>query len=115
MTTNAPNMFNCNVKKYLITCDNWFVAPDGKEYKAAWGEVKIIDDSFLGIKTNKGSSNWFAQVGSDKKHIIIAGCQIHYAVICDKKPCVSRVDSWSNIEKGGISEYKRPTKIYIAE
>lgn len=41
--------------KYLITTNNWFYAPNGHKYKAIWGEVRIIDDSFLGIKTNRGS------------------------------------------------------------
>lgn len=41
--------------KYLITTDSWFTAPDGKDYKAAWGEVEIVDDTFLGLKTNRKS------------------------------------------------------------
>lgn len=43
--------------KYLITTDNWFIAPDGKSYRAAWGSVEILNDSFLGIQTNRNSSN----------------------------------------------------------
>ena len=39
--------------KYLITTDNWFYAPDGKEYRAAWGDVEIVEDSFLGLKTKQ--------------------------------------------------------------
>ncbi len=50
--------------KYLITTDSWFIAPDGKEYKAVWGEVKILEDKFLGISTNRNSSNWYAKIGS---------------------------------------------------
>lgn len=26
--------------KYLITTDAWFYAPDRKQYKSVWGEVK---------------------------------------------------------------------------
>ena len=51
--------------KYLITTDSWFYAPDGKQYKAVWGEVSILSDSILEIKTNARSANWFARVGSD--------------------------------------------------
>ena len=29
--------------KYLITTDAWFIAPDGHSYKAAWGEVEIVE------------------------------------------------------------------------
>ena len=63
--------------KYLITTDNWFVAPDGREYKAAWGEVEIMEDNILGVKTNRNSVNWYAKVGSENNHIIIAGCQVN--------------------------------------
>jgi hypothetical protein len=101
--------------KYLITADGWFYAPDGRMYRSAWGEVQIISDDFLGIKTNRGSTNWYAQIGSDKKHIIIAGCQIHYAVKCEEKPNSERCSDWNTNEQKGINEYERPTVIYIAE
>ena len=39
--------------KYLITTDSWFIAPNGRNYKAAWGDVEVMEDSFLGIKTNR--------------------------------------------------------------
>ena len=67
--------------KYLINTDSWFTAPDGKNYKAVWGDVEIVDDSILGLKTNRMSTNWFAKVGSEDKHVIIAGCQIQNAMI----------------------------------
>ena len=53
-------------EKYLITTDSWFYAPDGNEYKAAFGTVTgvINDEEALGIKTNRGSSNWFIQIVS---------------------------------------------------
>ena len=72
--------------KYLITTDSWFYGADGIQYKAVWGEVKITTDDVLGVKTNSKSSNWYAKVSGEKNHIIIAGCQIHYAVKTDKKP-----------------------------
>src|SRR3546814_15952739 len=62
----------------LITTDNWFYAPDGKSYRAAFGTVKAIRSSeiALGVKTNSKSTNWYVEVGN----MLIAGCQIHYAV-----------------------------------
>jgi len=33
----------------------------------------------LGISTNRHSTNWYVQIGN----LVIAGCQIHYAVKCD--------------------------------
>lgn len=100
--------------KYLITTDEWFIAPDGKTYKAAWGEVRVISDSILGIKTNARSANWFAKVGSGENHIIIAGCQIHYAIRREEKPNVEIVEDW-DVSGGDLKQYQRPTKIYIAE
>ena len=101
--------------KYLVSCNEWFYAPDGKQYIAVWGEVIILDDnSTLGIKSNRNSTNWFAKVGSEDKHVIIAGCQIHYAVKCIIKPNIDDVEDW-NIEAGNCIKTLRPTKIYIAE
>lgn len=101
--------------KYLITTDNWFTAPDGKLYKAAWGNVEILEDSVLGVKTNRNSSNWYAKVGSTENHIILAGCQIHYAVRCEEKPNTGMAEDWNSAEVNAGQVYKRPSMIYIAE
>jgi hypothetical protein len=98
--------------KYLITADNWFYTPDGRQYKAVWGEVEILSDEFLGIKTNIRSSNWFAKIGTEKNHVIIAGCQIHYACKCEKKPKANYLDI--NIIDGVTKTEERPYAIYIA-
>jgi len=97
--------------KYLITSDSWFLAPDGQEYRGAWGEIEILEDNILGLKTNRNSTNWYAKIGSEEKHVIIAGCQIHYAVKCSITP--SNIDSEMVNEKG--VKYYHPSKIYIAE
>jgi hypothetical protein len=100
--------------KYLITTTDWFYAPDGVQYKAAWGNVELFDDSILGIKTNRNSVNWFAKVGSEDKHIIIAGCQINYSVRCEDKPNTEFALDWQgSAEKLNI--FHRPSGIYIAE
>ena len=101
--------------KYLINTDEWFVAPNGKNYKAAWGNVKIVEDTSLGLKTNRNSTNWYAKVGSEDNHIIIAGCQIHYAVRCENKPTTEPSDEWVADANNGLREYKAPSRIYIAE
>lgn len=101
--------------KYLITTDKYFTAPDGKTYQAAWGDVKIVDDSVLGVKTNRQSSNWYAVVGANDKEIIIAGCQIFYAIKCEEKPNVAQVMDWHTNNDGLVVESSRPTKIYIAQ
>ena len=101
--------------KYLINTDNWFTGPDGKQYKAVWGNVNIIEDVILGLKTNKNSTNWYAQVGSDDHHVIIAGCQIHYAIKCNNKPNTNPSDDWEADATNGVKEFKVPSRIYIAE
>ncbi len=68
-------------QRVLITTDCWFIAPDGHSYKAAWGTVVEILDSqeTLGVRTNARSTNWYVQLGN----MLIAGCQIHYAIACE--------------------------------
>ncbi|AGO48412.1 hypothetical protein Phi10:1_gp071 [Cellulophaga phage phi10:1] len=97
--------------KYLINTDSYFIAPDGREYKAVYGEVEILNDTFLGVKTNARSANWFAKVGTEDNHVIIAGCQIHYATKTTNEINRGGSDSWS--EDG--STFKLPCRIYFAE
>jgi len=99
--------------KYLITTDAWFYAPDGRQYKSVWGEVEIVSDSILGIKTNVRSSNWFAKIGSNKNHVIVAGCQIHYACKSEKQP--ETIFSDITIIDGIRKTEERLYAIYIAE
>jgi hypothetical protein len=100
--------------KYLITTDAWFYGADGKQYKSVWGIVEIVSDAILGIKTNVRSSNWFAKVSGEKNHVIIAGCQIHYAVKTDEKPNIGLTADYT-IEVGEVKNYNRPTSIYVVE
>jgi hypothetical protein len=100
--------------RYLITTDRWFVAPDGKSYNSVWGNVQVLEDSLLGVKTNRNSTNWYAQIGGNGKEIIVAGCQIHYAIRCEAAPNIEHVEDWS-VDAGQYFSYTRPTKIYIAE
>jgi len=101
--------------KYLITTDHFFYGPDGNQYRAAWGEVNIMEDSILGIKTNRNSTNWYVKVGNEERFVIIAGCQIHYAIRCENKPDISGINSWDASAEHGLKEYKIPNPIYIAE
>lgn len=98
-------------KKCLISTDNWFYAPDGVQYKAVHGTVKGVfhDEETLGIKTNRGSTNWYVQIGN----MVIAGCQIHYAIECENVNMEEVADS--SIEAGEIKRYTRPCYIYNAD
>lgn len=103
-----------NGKRYLVTSDHYFVAPDGESYLSAWGAayLKTTDDVF-GFKPARPSTNWFLKIGSDENHIIMAGCQIHYAIRCETEP----MDKYSGkLEKCGTSSIeKSASRIYIAE
>lgn len=97
--------------RVVITTNNWFYAPDGKEYRGVFGTVKAVcsDEQTLGIKTNRNATNWYAVVGN----MTIAGCQICYVIRADKAP-PDEVDSWHTHE--GVTKIsKRPTTIYNAD
>lgn len=100
--------------KYLITTNDWFYAPDGKKYRSVWGDVEILSDSLLGVETNRNSTNWYAKVGSEENHAIIAGCHIHYAIKCNEKPNSSRIVE-IQYNENGVREIERDCEIYIAE
>ncbi len=99
-------------EKHLITTDSWFIAPDGNQYKAVFGTVTDVrsDEQTLGIKTNRGSTNWYVVIGN----MIVAGCQIHYCIRTDQ---FSSAPGKREIEHNGKieinSEYK--TRIYNAD
>ncbi len=103
--------------RYLITTEEWFIGPDGKQYKAVWGDVTILDDTILGVKTNRNSVNWYVMVGGPENHMIVAGCQVKYAIRCDKKPENGEVQDYHTAEKkeDGIARYNRPTQILVIE
>lgn len=71
-------------KKYLITVDDWFYAPDGKQYHAVFGTIQGFHNSLetLGIKVNIRSADWYMSIGNGNT-MSIAGCRIHYAIQTD--------------------------------
>ena len=60
-------------KKFLITTDQWFLAPDGEQYKAVFGTVKAIntDEETLVL-----IPNGYITIGD----ITIDCCQLHYVI-----------------------------------
>lgn len=72
---------------YLITTNAWFIAPDGEEYRGAWGKCKVdTTENVFGFTPTRPSTNWYCIVGDGDNSIVIAGCQIHYAVRCKTRP-----------------------------
>jgi hypothetical protein len=99
-------MFNPEIK-YLVTTDNWFIGPDGEQYRAAWGNVEVFTAQDVWGFTPARSTNWFAKVGG----AIIAGCQIHYAVECPKAPA-RKQGRYKNKDTGEDMPFNN---IYISE
>lgn len=101
--------------KYLITTDSWFYGHDGKKYRSVYGTVKVLKDSFLGIDTNRNSTNWYIQVGNEYSHLIIAGCQIHYAQKLGNAPFSGRVKEIHYDGAGKSEEVIRDSEILILQ
>jgi hypothetical protein len=97
--------------KILITTNEWFTAPDGSTYKSAWGTVAAIEtaEETLGVRTNARSTNWYLRLGS----MLIAGCQIHYAISTDKVN-LGPAKNWSTFE-GKLIQNESPSMIYNAD
>lgn len=98
-------------KNVLITCQGWFLAPDGKQYLGAWGKLTAIHEAgkTLGFIPNRSHANWFIELGP----MIIMGCQVMYLIACPNEPELGEVDDF--VEKDGeIKIFKRPSKIYKA-
>jgi hypothetical protein len=110
------NLFD-ESKKFVVTTSEWFIAPDGKHYKAVWGKVKVFkDDETLGIKTNHNSANWYAIIGEGDQAVIVAGCQIKYACVSMNKPKLERYTELRiSDHTAGTYQAMREVAIYCTE
>ena len=44
-------------------------------------------EQVFGFQRRRPSTNWFLVIGRRKaRRVVVAGCQIHYAVRCDERP-----------------------------
>lgn len=100
-------------KNVLFTCNQWFTAPDGKDYKVVYGTLKAIlktDDVFgFSARATAGHVNYIFEVGN----MVIAGCQVQYGVLCPTPPDFQTKPNWLAHE-GKIIPYDRPNVIYNA-
>lgn len=100
---------------YIIKSDSWFPAPDGESYTEVWGKVYIKSaEEVLGLKPNMRSANWYAIVGTEENHVVIAGCQIHSACFAPKPPLNKTQKCWS-MENGVLLVGVKPSSLYIAD
>lgn len=100
-------------KKALVTCDNWFYAPNGRQYRAAFGTIKAVRtaEDTLGVRPNGRSTNWYVEVGN----MTIAGCQIHFVVRTDTCNTVGDVEDYASDAADGVKKFLRPNTIYNAD
>lgn len=94
----------------LITTQNWFYAPDGKQYRAVWGTLKAIRtaEDNLGVRPRGPSTNWYVEVGDTS----IAGCQVMYCIRTDVVNLGPAIDL--NEHEGRFTPNERPSAIYNA-
>ena len=92
----------------LVTTNDWFLAPNGTEYKAVFGTVTAIGSAVdvLGVETN----DWYLDIGD----MIIAGCQINCLIRTDQYDD-GHTSSWSNDRDGNAKVSAVPCKIYKAD
>lgn len=78
-------------ERLLISTDDWFCAPDGQKYRAAWGLCRVLGaEDILGFSP-KQSTNWVMQVGTGRDSLFILGCRIHHVQLCPDRPLGSDV------------------------
>ena len=100
-------------KTYLITMDAWFTAPNGMRYNCVFGTVRSIINAAdqLGITVNSRSMNFYINIGN----LSIAGCQVHYAVECERIDTNLGGVYDFTIKDGEIICYIRDSYIYDAD
>ena len=100
-------------KKVLLTCNNWFCAPDGLDYRYIHGTFNGIIEAkdLLGFKPRRQNVEWYISIGD----MLIAGCQVNYAALCNSAPSSEvKGDLLWKITDHGVSSGERPgKKIYI--
>ncbi len=65
----------------------------------------------LGFQPNGRSANWFVRVGQGEKSIVVAGCQIHYAIQLKEKPVIKTGGFWRESDRQNVAH----NMIYLAE
>jgi hypothetical protein len=100
-------------KKVLITCESYFVGPDGKDHGAVWGTLTGVYEAgkHLGFIPNRAHANWYYEIGG----LVIMGCQVKYLSLCENQP---EPDGHSWAMKEGMEkplEYRSPFKILILQ
>jgi hypothetical protein len=103
---------NINIgDRVIATCCEYFVAPDGKQYRAVFGTVRAIRTAkqTMGIDPGPRHTTWYIEIGC----MTIAGCRVLYAIKADTFNRESTSD-WV-VEQGLCKEYSRPCIVFDAD
>lgn len=100
------------IGKHIVTADEWFIGPDGEEYKGAYGEVEIINAKDVFGFTPMRSANWYAKIGTPDDYVIIAGCKVHFSALANNPPLQTHTKGWTLHEKE-IFHFDKPSFIYV--
>jgi hypothetical protein len=81
-------------KKCLVTFSNWFHAPDGQVYKAAWGKITILTEKrkTVGFSADIVNESYNRigcndiQIGDGDKSLIVSGSLIQFVLECSDIP-----------------------------
>ena len=101
-------------KKVLITTSAWFIAPDGKQYRAVHGTLKGVHESgkTLGFIPNRAHANWYIEVGA----MFIMGCQALYIIECEEVPNAETIREHTYSEATGTyTEILKPNPVFITD
>ena len=74
-----------------VQFDEWFFAPDGQQYRVAFGPCFVTKARELFGFEPKNSANWYVRVGADDKAVLLAGCRVHAVQLTQIKPAGSHV------------------------
>lgn len=98
-------------KKVLITTQEFFVAPDGLQYKSVLGSfmgVHSSEELLSNTETYETPRKWYLRVGS----MMIPESQVNSIVITEEAMLGGVKEYLSSFEKNG---YTRPSFIYNAD
>lgn len=115
---NETTAFGYIGRNVLVTCSEWFFAPDGQNYKAVFGKLKNVhkDENVMGFPVNRSHANWFMEIGG----MCIAGCQVKYIIQtdeCNIDPVVDFSTERTHTHESThpnltVEKYVRPSLIY---
>lgn len=98
-------------KKVLATTSDYFIAPNGLQYRSVFGTLHSISEdlNLVGFKVNRSHTNYAFEIGNT----VIMGCRVMYIIQVNEVNTES-VNEWT-LNEGEIKFNDRPSNIYLAD